>query len=96
MMRQAIAPMEIRGGSDGPIRQYGDCHLQAGPMAEADPAQAPSGLGLLLHSEAFALRAGRVLQYGLAVAVRLARRAPSAGRRRMAAVRTAGISAMAQ
>lgn len=57
MMRQAIAPMEIRGGSDGPIRQYGDCHLQAGPVAEADPAQAPSGLGLLLHSEAFALRA---------------------------------------
>ena len=72
MMRQAIAPMEIRGGSDGPIRQYGDCHLQAGPVAEADPAQAPSGLGLLLHSEAFALRAGHVLQYGLAVAVRLA------------------------
>jgi uncharacterized membrane protein YbhN (UPF0104 family) len=36
------------------------------------------GLGLLLHSEAFALRAGRVLQYGLTVAARLARRAPPA------------------
>ena len=36
------------------------------------------GLGLLLHSEASALRAGRVLQYGLAVAARLARRAPPA------------------
>ena len=36
------------------------------------------GLGLLLHSEAFALRAGRVLQYGLAVAARLARRPPPA------------------
>jgi uncharacterized membrane protein YbhN (UPF0104 family) len=36
------------------------------------------GLGLLLHSEAVALRAGRVLQYGLAVAARLARRAPPA------------------
>ena len=36
------------------------------------------GLGLLLHSEAFALRAGRVLQYGLAVAARLARRAQPA------------------
>ena len=35
-------------------------------------------LGLLLHSEAFALRADRVLQYGLAVAARLARRAPPA------------------
>src|SRR5689334_7560671 len=37
------------------------------------------GLGLLLHSEAAALRAGRVLQYGLAIAARLARRAPPAG-----------------
>jgi hypothetical protein len=36
------------------------------------------GLGLLLHSEASALRAGRVLQYGLAVAARLARRTPPA------------------
>jgi uncharacterized membrane protein YbhN (UPF0104 family) len=36
------------------------------------------GLGLLLHSEAFALRAGRGLQYGLTVAARLARRAPPA------------------
>src|SRR5690348_532594 len=37
------------------------------------------GLGLLLHSEAFARRAGRVLQYGLTSAARLARRAPPAG-----------------
>ena len=37
------------------------------------------GLGLLLHSEAAALRAGRVLQYGLAIAARLAHRAPPAG-----------------
>ena len=37
-----------------------------------------SGLGLLLHSEAFALRAGRALQHGLAIAARLARRAPPA------------------
>jgi uncharacterized membrane protein YbhN (UPF0104 family) len=36
------------------------------------------GLVLLLHSEALALRAGRVLQYGLATAARLARRAPPA------------------
>lgn len=36
------------------------------------------GLGLLLHSEACALRAGRVLQYGLAITARLARRAPPA------------------
>ena len=36
------------------------------------------GLGLLLHSEAFALRASRVLQHGLAIATRLARRAPPA------------------
>jgi uncharacterized membrane protein YbhN (UPF0104 family) len=36
------------------------------------------GLVLLLHSEASALRAGRVLQYGLATAARLARRAPPA------------------
>ena len=36
------------------------------------------GLGLLLHSEASALRAGRVLQYVLAVAARLTRRAPPA------------------
>ena len=36
------------------------------------------GLGLLLHSEASALRASRVLQYGLAIAARLARRAPPA------------------
>jgi uncharacterized membrane protein YbhN (UPF0104 family) len=36
------------------------------------------GLVLLLHSEASALRAGRVLQYGLAIAARLARRAPPA------------------
>ncbi len=36
------------------------------------------GFGLLLRSEAFALRAGRALQYGLAIAARLARRAPSA------------------
>ena len=36
------------------------------------------GLGLLLHSEASALRAGRVPQYVLAVAARLARRAPPA------------------
>ena len=36
------------------------------------------GLALLLHSEASALRAGRVLQYGLAIAARLARRAPPA------------------
>ncbi len=36
------------------------------------------GLGLLLHSEASALRAGRVLQYGLCVAARLARRTPPA------------------
>ena len=32
------------------------------------------GLGLLLHNEASALRAGRMLQYALAVAARLARR----------------------
>jgi len=37
------------------------------------------GLALLLHSEASALRAGRVLQYGLAIAARLTRRAPPAG-----------------
>ena len=36
------------------------------------------GLGLLLHSEASALRASRVLQSGLAIAARLARRAPPA------------------
>ena len=36
------------------------------------------GLGLLLHSDAFALRAGRVLQHGLTIAARLARRAPPA------------------
>jgi putative heme transporter len=36
------------------------------------------GLGLLLHSEALALRAGRVLQRGLTIAARLARRAPPA------------------
>jgi uncharacterized membrane protein YbhN (UPF0104 family) len=36
------------------------------------------GLGLLLHSEALALRAGRVLQYGLTIAARLAHRAPPA------------------
>ena len=35
-------------------------------------------MALLLHSEASALRAGRVLQYGLAIAARLARRAPPA------------------
>jgi uncharacterized membrane protein YbhN (UPF0104 family) len=34
------------------------------------------GFGLLLHSEVLALRAGRVLQYGLTIAARLARRAP--------------------
>ena len=37
------------------------------------------GLGLLLHSEASARRAGRVLQSGLTIAARLARRAPPAG-----------------
>jgi hypothetical protein len=37
------------------------------------------GLGLLLHGETAALRAGRVLQRGLAVAARLARRAPPGG-----------------
>ena len=37
------------------------------------------GLALLLHSEASALRAGRVLKYGLAIAARLTRRAPPAG-----------------
>src|SRR5690242_6991217 len=37
------------------------------------------GLGLLLHSEAAALRADRMLQYGLAIAARLAHRAPPAG-----------------
>jgi len=37
------------------------------------------GLGLLLHSEALARRAGRVLQSGLTIAARLARRAPPAG-----------------
>jgi uncharacterized membrane protein YbhN (UPF0104 family) len=36
------------------------------------------GLALLLHSEASALRADRVLQYGLAIAARLTRRAPPA------------------
>jgi putative heme transporter len=36
------------------------------------------GLALLLHSEASALRAGRALQCGLAIAARLARRAPPA------------------
>jgi len=41
-------------------------------------ATVAGGLGLLLHSEAFALRAGRVLQYGLTIAARLARRAPPA------------------
>ena len=37
-----------------------------------------TGLGLLLHSEAFALRAGHALQYGLDIVARLARRAPPA------------------
>src|SRR3984957_11245127 len=37
-----------------------------------------TGLGLLLHSQAFALRAGRALQRLLAVASRLARRPPPA------------------
>ena len=37
-----------------------------------------AGLALLLHSEASALRADRVLQHGLAVAARLTRRAPPA------------------
>jgi hypothetical protein len=43
---------------------------------------AAAGLGLLLHSESFALRAGRVLQRMVAVACRLARRPlpPDAGR----------------
>ena len=36
------------------------------------------GLALLLYSEASALRADRVLQYGLAIAARLTRRAPPA------------------
>jgi uncharacterized membrane protein YbhN (UPF0104 family) len=36
------------------------------------------GFGFLLHSEASALRAGRVLRCGLAIAARLARRAPPA------------------
>jgi putative heme transporter len=36
------------------------------------------GLGLLLHSETSAFRASCVLQYGLAIAARLARRAPPA------------------
>src|ERR1700684_1670327 len=36
------------------------------------------GLGLLLHSETFALRAGRVLQRPVTVAARLARRPPPA------------------
>jgi putative heme transporter len=36
------------------------------------------GLGLLLHSRAFALRAGRALQRPLAIAARLARRPPPA------------------
>jgi putative heme transporter len=36
------------------------------------------GLALLLHSEGSALRAGRALQCGLAIAARLARRAPPA------------------
>jgi uncharacterized membrane protein YbhN (UPF0104 family) len=36
------------------------------------------GLALLLHSEASALRADRVLQYGLTIAARLTRRAPPA------------------
>ena len=36
------------------------------------------GLGLLLHSEASALRAGRVLRCGLVIAARLARRTPPA------------------
>ena len=36
-----------------------------------------SGLVLLLHSEALALRGARMLQYALAIAARLARRAPS-------------------
>jgi uncharacterized membrane protein YbhN (UPF0104 family) len=38
-----------------------------------------AGLGLLLHSEPFALRAGRALQRALAVACRLARRPPPPG-----------------
>jgi uncharacterized membrane protein YbhN (UPF0104 family) len=37
-----------------------------------------TGLGLLLHSQAFALRAGRALQHLLVVASRLARRPPPA------------------
>ena len=36
------------------------------------------GFALLLHSEVLALRAGRVLQVGLTIAARLARRAPPA------------------
>ena len=31
---------------DGPIQQHGDCHLRAGPVAEADPAQAPQWASL--------------------------------------------------
>ncbi len=42
-------------------------------------AATAAGLGLLLHSEPFALRAGRALQRILAVACRLARRRPPPG-----------------
>jgi uncharacterized membrane protein YbhN (UPF0104 family) len=42
-------------------------------------AATAAGLGLLLHSEPFALRAGRALQRALAVACRLARRPPPPG-----------------
>src|SRR6185437_6390868 len=38
-----------------------------------------AGLGLLLHSEPFVLRAGRALQRALVVVCRLARRPPPAG-----------------
>jgi putative heme transporter len=52
--------------------------ITAAAVGVALLAAMASGLGLLLHSRAFALRAGRALQRPLAVAVRLARRPPPA------------------
>jgi len=52
--------------------------ITAAAVGVALLAAAASGLGLLLHSRAFALRAGRALQRPLAAAARLARRPPPA------------------
>ncbi len=52
--------------------------IAAAAVGLAFLAGAVAGLGLLLHSESFALRAGRVLQRVLTFAARLARRRPPA------------------